>query len=140
LAERVGVIIMHGQERGGIFEPVRAGEMKMTARDVEAYLESRGYGYRKNVVDLQFGQPFRTIEAIHEFLSDKAAERHEAGRMTADMESAGPDEDEEGEGETDLDLLISSAEERIIKTKRYDYPYYLPRNLNTAVFIVGTRR
>ncbi|MDR0519755.1 MAG: hypothetical protein LBG82_06865 [Clostridiales Family XIII bacterium] len=110
LADHRGIIIMHGQRDEGIFDPVPSVDRaEHSASQVEGYLRGAGYGFRKSVVDLQFGQPFRTIDDIHEFLRSYEAER-----------------------------LIYSVEERIIKTKRYDYPYYLPRNMRVAVFIVAT--
>jgi predicted nicotinamide N-methyase len=138
-ADHRGVIIMHGHERGGIFDPVRTDKPRMTVQEMEEYLISEGYGYRKSIVDLQFGQPFRTIDEIHEFLGDKTGNGCEAALMK-DLEEGAADEKEKRRGVFNIDNLAYSAEERIIKTKRYDYPYYLPRNLHAAVFIIVARR
>ncbi|MDR1495471.1 MAG: hypothetical protein LBS67_00920 [Clostridiales Family XIII bacterium] len=154
-ADHRGIIVMHGHERGGIFDPRRSDSPRMTVLEMEDYLMSKGYGYRKSVVDLQFGQPFRAIGEIHEFLGDKVGSGREADIIEGignDIpgeydELAAPDESAaaggpgaSGVGVFDIDNFAYSAEERIIKTKRYDYPYYLPRNLHTALFIVMTRR
>jgi SAM-dependent methyltransferase len=136
LADHRSVIIMHGHERGGLFDPVRADRPRMNVQEMEEYLASNGYGYRKSIVDLQFGQPFRTLEEIHEFLREKDFNGRGVGDIIENIGDDGREED----GDFDVDRLVYSAEERIIKTKRYDYPYYLPRNLHTAVFIVVTRR
>jgi hypothetical protein len=148
LADRRGVIVMHGHERGGIFDPVRDDKPRMTVQQMEDYLTSKGYGYRKSMIDLQFGQPFRTIKEIHEFLGDNVDSGCEAdiiegigddipdGEEAFDAPDVAGGADRNGGGVFDIDNLVYSAEDRIIKTKRYDYPYYLPRNLHTALFIV----
>jgi hypothetical protein len=109
LAKHRGVVVMHANESGGLFGPVSTDKPRATVKEMEGHLIAKGYGYRKNIVDLQFGQPFRTIEDIHEFIRGKSGE----GRDAYDVE------------------------ERIIKTKRYDYPYYLPGNLRAAIFIIN---
>jgi hypothetical protein len=109
LADRRGIVIMHSKYEEGIFDPIPASDREDRSADkLEEYLAREGYGFRKSAVDLQFGQPFRTIDDIHEFLRSYEAER-----------------------------LIYSIEDRIIKTKRYDFPYYLPRNLRAAVYIIA---
>jgi hypothetical protein len=151
LANHRGVIVMHGHERGGIFDPVRADSSRMTVPEMEEYLTSAGYGYRKSIVDLQFGQPFRTIQEIHDFIGGKVDTGHQSDIIQGigdditdapgDLSGLGTASGlSEGGGVFDADNLAYSVEERIIKTKRYDYPYYLPRNLHTAIFIIVTRR
>jgi hypothetical protein len=134
LADHRGVIIMHGHERGGFFDPMRTDRPRMTVKEMEGHLVAKGYGYRKNIVDLQFGQPFRTIEDIHEFIREKSGRGHGAASVNEGEDDATGDP---GAADTDIERLTYSVEERIIKTKRYDYPYYLPRNLRAAIFIVG---
>jgi hypothetical protein len=135
LADHRGVIIMHGHERGGLFDPMGSDMPRMAVKKMEDYLVSKGYGYRKNIVDLQFGQPFRTIDDIHEFIGEKSGKGHDADsvREGAKDDATG----DSGADNSDIERLTYSVEERIIKTKRYDYPYYLPRNLRAAIFIVG---
>ncbi|MDR1042559.1 MAG: hypothetical protein LBL54_01485 [Clostridiales Family XIII bacterium] len=136
LADHRGVIIMHGHERGGIFDPMRTdNKPRMTVKEMEGHLVAKGYGYRKNIVDLQFGQPFRTIDDIHEFIGEKSGKGH--GADPASEGAEGGAAGDSGAAESDIERLTYSVEERIIKTKRYDYPYYLPRNLRAAIFIVG---
>jgi hypothetical protein len=138
LANHRGVIIMHGNERGGIFDSTWNERPKMTALDMENHLITKGYGYRKNIVDIQFGQPFRTIDEIHEFIDYQSGKE----RLAEDL-SKGEDARAGRSGEADgvdVDRLAYSVEERIIKTKRYDYPYYLPHSIRVAIFIVVTRR
>jgi hypothetical protein len=134
LANQRGVIIMHGHERGGIFDPIQMDKPRTTVREMEDYLISKGYGYRKNIVDIQFGQPFRTIDDIHEFIGEKSAGGHGADAIAGGV--GGGAQKSPGEAALDMERLALSVEERIIKTKRYDYPYYLPRSLRTAIFIV----
>jgi hypothetical protein len=109
LARHRGVIITRGKGDEGIFD-IGLSEWRgeSSAEQIEEQLRRGGYGFRKSALDLQFGQPFRTIDEIHEFLRSYEAER-----------------------------LIYSVEDRIIKTKRYDFPYYLPRNMRVTVFIVA---
>jgi hypothetical protein len=138
LADNRGILIMHGHERGGIFDPICGDMPKMAVKEMEDYLVSNGYGYRKNILDVQFGQPFRTIDEIHEFIDYKASEGRAAEGLAAGAE--GGADGGLGAGSFDVDRLAYSVEERIIKTKRYDYPYYLPHYLHAVVFIVVTRR
>jgi hypothetical protein len=135
LADHRGVIIMHGHDRSGIFDPMRTDKPRMSVKKMEDHLISKGYGYRKNIVDLQFGQPFRTIEDIHEFIGERSGEGRDSGSANegASDDTAG----DRGAVDSDIERLTYSVEERIIKTKRYDYPYYLPRNLRAAIFIIN---
>jgi hypothetical protein len=135
LADHRGVIIMHGHERGGIFDPMKTDKPRMSVKEMEDRLISRGYGYRKNIVDLQFGQPFRTIDDIHEFIGETSGKGHGADSASEGTEAGAAGEP--GAADSDIERLTYSVEERIIKTKRYDYPYYLPRTLRAAIFIVG---
>jgi hypothetical protein len=135
LADHRGVIIMHGHERGGIFDPMRTDKPRMSVKEMEGHLVANGYGYRKNIVDLQFGQPFRTIEDIHEFIGEKSGNGQ--GVDSVGESAEGGMTEDSGADESDIERLTYSVEERIIKTKRYDYPYYLPRNLRAAIFIIG---
>lgn len=134
LAAQRSVIIMRGNEYGDVMDPIMPGMSGMSVEEMESYLASAGYGYRKNVIDLQFGQPFRTLDEIHEFIEDRTAAAG-AAPATGDAAAGG---DKGGAMSLDPDRLAYSVEDRIIKTKRYDYPYYLPRNLRTAIFIVAT--
>jgi hypothetical protein len=139
LANHRGVVIMHARERRGIFDPVRTDKpsttVKNTVKEMEDHLISKGYGYRKNIVDLQFGQPFKTIEDIQEFIREKFGKGHTADPAGGEAEDGAVGSS--GAIDADMERLAYSVEERIIKTIRYDYPYYLPRNLRAAIFIIN---
>ena len=111
LAKRRVLIFMHG--RPDAEGPLAAEDdgSKFTASDMEEFLVENNYIYKKTVMEMQFGQPFKRIEDIHAFLS-----------------ACGIDGD---------DRRAIDAEERIIKTNRFDYPYYLPKSINVALFIIS---
>jgi hypothetical protein len=132
MANRRGVIITYEYGRGGRFDPIPMGERRQSAAEIEAHLESKGYGFRRSVVDLQFGQPFKTIDDIHAFLDSYRVDAADFGLSDISCDDAlAPDE-----GGFDLERMVFSDEDRIIRTKRYDYPYYLPRSLRVAIFVV----
>ncbi|MDR2157324.1 MAG: hypothetical protein LBO81_06050, partial [Clostridiales Family XIII bacterium] len=102
------------------------------------YLTRSGCKYKKTVAELQFGQPFKTIEEIHAFLDSFPGSNAPAPEIPDPSDTAFPTPEDVpaiGDG-FDPEKYALSAEERIIKTNRYDYPYYLPRSLNVAIFIV----
>ena len=111
LARRRIIVFMHGRrEVTGPFSR-GSGEGKFTAPEMEAYLDESGLAYRKNVMEMQFGQPFKTIEEVQAFV-----------RENSDVRGA------------------ASIEERIVKTNRFDYPFYLPRSISVALFIIAVNR
>ena len=89
---------------------------KLGVNEIEAYLEENHYAYKKSVHEMQFGQPFKSIEDIHGFLEEKYAE--------------------EGQDKDEAVKRIAAAEERIVKSGRFDYPYYLPKSISVALFII----
>ncbi|MDR1816369.1 MAG: class I SAM-dependent methyltransferase [Clostridiales Family XIII bacterium] len=122
-------LIGHARRRALIFtrgrassSPVDAGfgeseqEPKLSAEEIEAHLAEAHYAFKKTGMEMQFGQPFKKIEDIHRFLAGTfGSEGEEAERRAAD------------------------AEERIVKTNRFDYPYYLPKNVSVTLFVVAAR-
>ena len=107
------LIFMHSRpDTAGPFAALDDGN-KLSASAMEAYLTENNYAYKKNVIEMQFGQPFKSIEQIHDFLSSY------------------------GEGD-DFDKRMTDIEERIINTNRFDYPYYLPKSISVALFIIST--
>jgi hypothetical protein len=134
LARHRGIIITHARDQRGRYDPIPTpGTEGSSADKLEAHLKKRGYSYRKSVVDMQLGQPFKTIEDIHEFLDDYNMDKSLLD-LTGGTDAA-PGTAEPG-GEWNAETLKYSAEDRIIKTQRYDFPYYLPRNLSVAIFVV----
>jgi hypothetical protein len=119
-ATKRAIVIVHGRAPNGKFDALCEVTEPTTAAEVEAYLERIGCRYRKNIVELPFGQPFKSIEDIHRFLDYYSLEE----------EPVDPDLS------TDPEKLILSVEDRIIKTDRYDYPYYLPKNISVGIFVV----
>jgi hypothetical protein len=114
LARKRCLIFTYGREPAWGFPDSNEGSDRLTAEELEALLESKGYAFKKTAMEMQFGHPFKTMEDIHEFLN------------SVGLESL----------DEDAVKKIVSAEERIIKTNRYDFPYYLPRSINVALFIV----
>ena len=112
LAKKRALIFMHG--RADADGPLAAEDdgSKFTATHMEDYLKENNYLYKKTVMEMQFGQPFKSIEDIHTFLSAYGIEGD--------------------------DRRATDAEERIIKTNRFDYPYYLPKSISVALFIIST--
>ena len=108
LAGRRLMVFMHGRrDSAGPFTPEDDGG-KFSAPEMEAFLKENGFKYKKTVTEVQFGQPFKTIEEIHSFVGANSDARWAA-----------------------------SVEERIVKTNRFDYPYYLPRSISVALFIIA---
>jgi SAM-dependent methyltransferase len=130
-ARKRGIIILHGRKPNGKFDPLAEEAEKLTAEDLERYLNLKGYRYKKEVAELQFGQPFKTIEDIHAFLNRFSMHMD----IIPETLDAAIDTPASGEG-FDPEKHMLSAEERIIKTNRYDYPYYLPKSFNVAIFII----
>jgi predicted RNA methylase len=144
MANRRVIFIVHGRESNGRFDPApSASGGRRTAEELERFLHENDYRFRKSIVDLQFGQPFRTIEEIHDFLggynydmedvdiadfNDALSPRNQFGTHGEGLAAA-----EDG---FDIERLVVSTEERIIKTDRYDYPYYLPRNMCVGIITV----
>jgi len=123
LARRRIIFIVHGRAANGIFDPPTLKRKRRTAEELEEFLVNKGYRYRKTMAEMQFGQPFKTIDEIHSFLKNF---------KNIDREIPIIDE----KNEFDLDRMVASTEERFVKTDRYDYPYYLPRNLSVGIFCV----
>ena len=112
LAARRALIFIHGRpENAGPLSDLDKGE-NYTVPQMEAYLKENNYTFKKNVMEMQFGQPFKRLEDIHSFLSSY------------------------GEGD-DFEKRMTDAEERIIKTNRFDYPFYLPKSISVALFIIS---
>jgi hypothetical protein len=141
LADHRGIILMHGQDAGNRFDPIATPEkVERSAEKIEEYLKNGNYGYRRSDVELQFGQPFRTLTEIHEFLESYEMDPDGVALLDGAAGYAPDDNLDAGDNGYDAERLMYSIEDRIIKTRRYDFPYYLPRNLRIAIFIVATGR
>jgi SAM-dependent methyltransferase len=127
-ARKRALLYTHGrQETHGSATLPNDESCKFGAADIEAYLDTNHYAYKKTVLEMQFGQPFKTIEDIHIFLDkygsgDRDLSCIDLGRMDA--------------LDDDAIKRMTDAEERIVKTDRFDYPYYLPKSISVALFIV----
>ncbi|MDR0851186.1 MAG: hypothetical protein LBN36_01695 [Clostridiales Family XIII bacterium] len=122
-AKHRAIIVLHGRHTNGRFDPYEDESKKMTAEELEPFLIKGGYTFKKMIVDLQFGLPFKSIEDIHGFLSEY---------VTPEPEASGSDT-----AAADIyEKQMLSIEERIIKTDRYDYPYYLPNNFCVGIFVI----
>ncbi|MDR3072214.1 MAG: class I SAM-dependent methyltransferase [Clostridiales Family XIII bacterium] len=124
LARKRAIFIVHEKVPSEVFVPLRVEAEKCTSDLLDAQLKMLGCRYQKETVELPFGQPFRSVEEIHDYLgyySKRISDYNSAGILKEDAEK-----------------ILRSTEDRIIKTNRYDYPYYLPRSLSAGIFIVVT--
>jgi SAM-dependent methyltransferase len=126
-ADRRVIIIMRGREVTGI-DMIGESYSEFSSAETEAYLEEKGYRYKKNTMEMQLGKPFRTIEEIHRFLGEYG---QSLCPRDADCISLGVG----CEGIDEIEARVAGAEERIIKTNRFDFPYYLPKSINVAIYI-----
>ena len=111
-AKHRALVYMHGRpDTEGPFASYPDAE-KLSLAELEDYLNRKNLTYKKSVMEMQFGQPFKTIGDIHTFLSGF------------------------GDGSEDSERYIAGAEERIIKTNRFDFPYYLPKSISVVLFII----
>jgi len=124
LAKHRALIYMHGRrDAEGPLASYDDGE-KFTLAEMENYLAQKNLAFKKNVMEMQFGQPFRDIDDIHKFLM--------AYRVQLELNDTGDG------SRSNVEKLLSDVEERIIQTKRFDYPYYLPKSTSVALFIIRT--
>ena len=116
-ANKLALIYTRGRKESQEFSylPDSKESAKLDVGGIEAYLDSKQYAYKKSVLEMQFGQPFKTIEDIHAYM---------AAQYTGDV----PDEE--------ALKRIAAAEESIVKSNRFDYSYYLPKSISVALFIV----
>ncbi|MDR2486544.1 MAG: class I SAM-dependent methyltransferase [Clostridiales Family XIII bacterium] len=132
MARHRAVLIVHGRDSNGVFDPPprRPGE-RLIADELDTLLKEKGFRFRRIDAEMQFGQPFQTIEGIHAFL-DRLMSRKSLGTQETGVPKGG----DGSLGCSGIESLIAGAEESIIRTNRYDYPYYLPRNMAVGVFVV----
>jgi SAM-dependent methyltransferase len=112
LANRRLLIFIHGRPDTAVPFSAEKDGNTFTVSEMEKFLKEKNYSYKKNVMEMQFGQPFKSIGDIHSFLSSY-------------------------DGGDDFEKRKMDAEERIIKTNRIDYPYYLPKSISVALFIIS---
>jgi len=125
LAEQRAFIYMHGRpDTEGPLASFDDGN-KFSVADMEVYLEDRGLINKKNVMEMQFGQPFRGLSDIHRFLMEYRV-RLETSETGNDLKD-------------DIERRFADIEERIVQTNRLDYPYYLPKSVSVALFIIKTK-
>jgi len=128
LAKRGVAVYMHGKaDDRGPLAPINDGG-KFSVAELEAFLKEKGFTFRKTVMEMQFGQPFKTIDEIHAFLLKYG------GKINREIECI--DLGADGDMDDERIKRIAHAEERIIKTNRFDYPYYLPKSVSVAMFII----
>ena len=124
LAKRRALIYMHGRaDTEGPLASMDDGQ-KFSVSDMEKYLTGKNLAFKKSVMEMQFGQPFRGIEDIHKFMTEYEQ------RFTLQESGTEPDNCAE--------RRLTDIEERIVQTNRYDYPYYLPKSISVALFIIRT--
>jgi len=125
LAEQRAFIYMHGRpDAEGPIASYDDGN-KFSMADMEEYLQIENLIYKKNVIEMQFGQPFREISDIQRFLMEY--------RVRLETQGAG------NNLQDSIERRFADIEERIIQTNRLDYPYYLPKSVSVALFIIKTK-
>jgi len=139
LARRRALIFMHAHNVSPGFEGFGASvpsnrDDKFSSDELERWLQNENYSFKKTVMEMQFGQPFKTIEDIHTFLDGLSGSQTGGGSCTS-LGAAGTDAKPGG----DAIRRRADAEERIVKTDRFDYPFYLPRSIRVALFIVAMK-
>ena len=112
-ARKRAIIFMVGRTQSDYLSIINQRSSDLSYEEVEKFLNKEGYAFKRSTMDLQIGIPFKNIEEIHTFL-----ERFDC------------DDSEKAE------RMAASAEEKIVKTNRFDYPYYLPNSLNIVQFII----
>lgn len=123
-ANRRAIIIVDGKESNMKFHPKSVTRNAYTAPDLEKHFNEKGYKFKKEVVEMQFGYPFKTLGDVQRFLEHYQEEEiSNDAALNVDV-SSNPEK------------LLASIEERIIKTNRYDYPYYLPKSVSVGVFVI----
>jgi SAM-dependent methyltransferase len=127
-ARRRAFIFMYGRPPAAGPDPFADAGSNLTFSETESYLLEKGYAFKKNVMEMQFGQPFKTIEDIHTFLKEYGGS---FGRDIACIDLGADDAMDDA-----AIKRVTDAEERIIKTNRFDYPYYLPKSISAALFII----
>jgi SAM-dependent methyltransferase len=126
-ARKRALLYTHGRQEAFGSAPLPDSEGKFDAQDIEDYLLDKHLPYKKNVLEMQFGQPFKTIEDIHTFLGKYGDGKQEMSCIDLSRVNVLDD---------DAIKRMTDAEERIVKTDRFDYPYYLPKSISVALFIV----
>ena len=124
LAKRRALIYMHGRPDAEGPLASASNSEKFSAAEMESFLKQNNFAFKKSVIEMQFGQPFKGIDDIHGFLVDyeKQLELQESDSDTKNR----------------IERRVADIEERIIKTNRFDYPYYLPKSINVVLFIIRT--
>ena len=107
------ILFMMGRSQSTGIDLIKQSSSNLSHVEVEDFLNRERYAFKRSNIDLQFGHPFKQIEEIHEFLKK--------------YDSGDPAE---------FERRAASAEERIIKTNRFDFPYYLPKSVNIVQFII----
>ena len=125
LANHRALVYMHGRpDTDGPLAAFDDGG-KFLAEDMENYLKQKNLTYKKNTIEMQFGQPFRFIEDIHRFLMEY--------RVQVELNSSDNDIN------NNMEKRFSDIEDRIVQTNRFDFPYYLPKSISVAFFIIKTQ-
>lgn len=120
-AKERAIVIVDGKSSNSRFHSSSENRNHYTAPELEKFFIEKGYNFKKNIVEMQFGYPFKNLQAIQQFLDQL---------LTGDNYKSKEFISDENE------KLVASAEERIIKTNRYDYPYYLPKNVSIGIFVI----
>ena len=140
--EELAILIGKARERAIIIVDGKSGNTKFlseslnrnhySAPELEEFFTKQGYNYKKNIIEMQFGYPFKNMQDIQAFLQ----------KLRVDESNISKNGDSTGiasniDVNSDFDKLVASLEERIIRTNRYDYPYYLPKNVSIGIFVIS---
>ncbi|MDR2133145.1 MAG: class I SAM-dependent methyltransferase [Clostridiales Family XIII bacterium] len=91
------------------------------AAEVSGFLSERGLRFRETRAALEFGQPFKSLADARDFIRTYAS-------LASHAASAAD--------EAAWERLCEDMERRLARTGRADYPLYLPKRKNLAVFAV----
>ena len=130
-AKECALIIVDGKSSNTKFLPESQNRNHYSAPELEDFFDSKGYTYKKNIVEMQFGYPFKNMQDIQAFLKKLSVD--EKSTFNNDNSDIASNIDVT----SDFDKLVASIEERIIRTNRYDYPYYLPKNVSIGIFVIS---
>jgi hypothetical protein len=117
------ILIVH--EKSSSAKRVNAVSLRpkpLGADEVRGFLTERGLSFKKLSAVIEFGQPFKSLADAKDFILVYASATSEA----AGVSDAG------GRGER----LYNDMEKRLVETGLPNYPLYLPKPKEVAVFIV----
>jgi precorrin-6B methylase 2 len=113
------ILIVHAKPSpAGRVNAVSLRPKPLGADEVRRFLTGRGASFREFDAAIEFGQPFKSREDARDFLRVYASETARAAGVV------GPER------------LCDDMENRLVETGESDYPLYLPKPKELAMFVV----